>query len=239
MDFLETLKQLGGIKPCEKCGGSTYEFATDRPGIKCHFCKDGAVIDLAPLLAKPYMLDRYATMLLYNSGVLSDRELMNLIDDGATSLAGKSVRTIRVVGPQRAHSLVYEVARQLGGTAMVAERIVEVNLITADEGLVAPEDESIAEFNDTYSGDVCMRKLYRYRLFSIVPDNATILLVTDKLVEKEMNEVYREAHCGVLDVLPYILCLVGPDHELDKTTQWKDGNWIGGFKVVSLHQEKA
>jgi len=106
MNFIKTLKSVGGVKPC------TYSDCNDGITKDDKFCPmchgDGEVLDLAPLLAKPRDLEAPVKDLV-TQVCLKDK-----FWDGAY---GKD-KSIHVVGPQRASNLVYEVARQLGGMAV-------------------------------------------------------------------------------------------------------------------------
>jgi hypothetical protein len=197
-------------------------------------------------------------------------------------------RQLYIVGPQRAHSLVYEVARQLGGTAVVAEKFGPTSQYTKDwlkcefykiaertqdeeyrliSGQRSPREQKEYErtrclcrkigdflFGDRVSGDASFVKsllkvqetiegLGRegYRLSLPIPDNATVLLVTDKMDEKELNCIVETSWSKPLSrVLLYILCLVTDRGELVVSpTQIADPVEPRNvaMKIISLHQE--
>jgi len=202
----EALKAIGGVKTCPYCKGYGDGDSEDM-GVPCGGCEGtGQVLDLAPLLAKPKELHEAVRDLI----LLNADKIWKEIIEGAPSPFD-----LYVVGPQRAHSLVYEVARQLGGTAVVA----------------------ISHYRSKPDEFV-------YDTLSLpIPDNATVLFVTDRLDSddtlKELLDVITAAR-GLItpvndgkrfSVLPYALTLVsrgsgGMQIDPDLT-----------LKVISLHQE--
>jgi len=197
-DFIETLKSVGGVKPCpcftlEGRG----EVITCSPVSFCPACHGtGSIIDLAPLLAKPKELEDCV------------KELIPLFNPPVYP-------SPHVVGPQRAHSLVYEVARQLGGTAVVA--------ITKHKIGLGEPYECHGEMHD--SPTIVANG---YRLSLPIPPYATVLFVTDKTDEQEIKAIINlvTKPGNNTHTLPYVLALVS------------DKQAIAGFKVISLHQEK-
>jgi len=210
MDFIETLKSVGGIKPCTRCHVEILP--------ECCYCHGtGQVLDLAPLLAKPRCFIPVVSELIEKSeqrSVCTDISLVGQLYEAPQPLY--------IVGPQRAHSLVYEVARQLGGTAVVAFTVER----TVDTG--------IGVIPDTYT-----------ELSLAIPPAATVLFVADRLTKQDEEWVMRALNSpsagspGVplyetVKYLDYVLCLVsevtsfgifcGPGHSPGK--------------LISLHQEK-
>lgn len=224
MNFLETLRSVGGVKPCP-CGGigrPTVMFGreVDARDLKrmCPNCHGtGQILDLAPLLAKPRMLVEHVHELIERkeSGIwkmvkkkadfsTDNYEVGNVYDDPS----------IFVVGPQRAHSLVYEVARQLGGSAVVAEPTTEMREI--EQGLC----EGLLELRIT-----------GYRLsIPILPD-ATVLFVTDRLDEQEMQSV-MQCVSNPIRWLPYILAIVSNQDTLEGGPRGMES-----MKIIALHKE--
>jgi hypothetical protein len=203
MDFIEQLKSVGGVKPCQfsMCDkgilpGDMYSLEThERTGpVLCAHCHGtGQILDLAPLLAKPWVLDDVVRLLLQ---IECFNERVDL------------TQVKYVVGPQRAHSLVYEVARQLGGTAVVA----------------------VLEWTQQHRMFGSEFVVGNYRLSLPIPDNATVLFVTDR-VNKEtikwMEPVIRQS--GSHSTLPYALCLVN---------DLLEDVILAGTKIISLHKEQ-
>jgi RNA polymerase subunit RPABC4/transcription elongation factor Spt4 len=235
-NFIETLKSVGGVKPCNELhrDGQVIDLKTGVQIVPsatgddcCPVCHGtGTVLDLAPLLAKPDKLNEVAT------------ELLSLV----SRYSGQTWRHIHIVGPQRAHSLVYEIARQLGGSAVV---------IIEEETSICPRCGEDTKSVHTPCHRINERFEY-YHLSLPIPDNATVLFVTDRLDEKEMREIIGitdEVVKGSKGFLPYILCLVSGLAELTIEREWIGGVCPDGlqsrfyvpkvFKVVSLHQEKA
>ena len=219
MNFIETLNNVGGVKPCPTCednGGPFIEEGDDT--YVCENCHGtGHIIDLSPLLAKPSKLADVVISLLIKGPIdgIPARNITDLLV--SKSLVGVpdkmefcGDRSIYIVGPQRAHSLVYEVSRQLGGNAVVVE--------------FYPRDD------------------YEPTLSFPIPSDATVLLVTDKVNEKEMIEVVKTTIPDVLShrttggrVLPYVLSLISSTHELIIPA---DKNFVAGsLSIISLHKE--
>jgi hypothetical protein len=230
MDFIEQLKQLGGVKPCPSCKG--YLLQRDAMGITgpCPTCHaTGSILDLAPLLAKPEMLLETVRSLRSTDGTRAGyfrawwKEAQSASDNGL----------LHVVGPQRASNFVYEVARQMGGTAVVAEPKYEVMCDHDDTKL--NDDVRVTKNKD----GVFVEGTYRtkaavgidgYRLSLPVPPDATVLFVTDRMgyEDRYVEEIHNIMKVmGRYNMLPYVLCLVS--HRIE------------GFdvrtKVISLHQE--
>ena len=208
MNFIETLKSIGGVKPCPNCGGTHRAFMNDPPGFRCDDCKeDGTILDLSPLLAKPLLIKDFVGYLLHTLYQI----------DGETVLkkwyALDTRDNLYIVGPQRASNLVYEVARQLGGTAAVTRETYDMDKITRQE-------------------------------FSLpIPNNATILFVTDIVDMKHEKELMGIAKAvnKLEEVLPYCLCLIHRKHKEGPMIQAiTSDDKITGSKfldVISLHQE--
>jgi hypothetical protein len=246
MNFIETLKNLGGVKPCP-----TTEWVGEgdiKTARVCRICHGtGTVLDLAPLLAKPDKLRDCVNEFLLKikekaecpkcgglkKEMTIDGPLPCMQCNGAGYLYVYPV-TPYVIGPQRAGNLVYEVARQLGGTAVVAEEVIEVQSISADAGCEPPEDNEVVVYNDTFAGDHCFRQLTKYRLSLPIPDNAMVLFVTDRVDNQEMLSCTRTLYEGdgapefgwARKILPYVLALVSTEDTVD--SKWK---------VISMHKE--
>jgi hypothetical protein len=212
MNFIETLKSVGGVKPCpnrEKTEGVLYEGPADF-SCSCSECHGtGQILDLAPLLAKPRLLSDVVISLLISKPIdgIPDRNLTDLLV--SKSLVGVpdkmefcGDRALYIICPARCATLGYEVARQLGGTAVVA----------------VPHYQS-------------QQDTFIYDTFSFpIPLDATVLFVTDRVDDSgEMLKVIETVDPKTT-VLPYVLCLVAEDvtglHNRDQV-----------LKVISLHQE--
>lgn len=217
MDFIETLKSVGGVKPCPNCNMGIVPH--DQPDVAftkiCPRCNgSNFVLDLAPLLAKPKELEELAKVL---EGKLWEVAKGMIDDEGEFC----------VVGPQRANSLVYEVARQLGGTAVVAEPIVEERMVSSGGYSSIPSRE---------------KQVMGYRLSLPIPDNGTVLFVTDRLQGAEHIEILHKVAESAKTILPYILCLMSmPCYLNDEPDTLTIGLNKGPdkFRVISLHQEKT
>ena len=202
MNFIEKLKSVGGVKLCSKCAGG-YIQHINREAELCNSCHGKTyTLDLSPLLAKPNELEYVV------------KEFIHQYSWGPTCAEWvveccKAVNSLYVVGPQRAHSLVYEVARQLGGCAVVAE----------------PRYECTPDGPD--SSWSWSMKLSSYRLSLPIPDSATVLFVTERWDTQEMSQVNMAVRAGEarFSILAYILCLVSSEKHFD------------GLEIVSLHQE--
>jgi hypothetical protein len=147
-----------------------------------------------------------------------------------------------VVGPQRASNLVYEVARQLGGTAAVAElktKIVGHDPVytykTVQGQSYGPETErTFSHFKrEVVEPD-------GYRLSLPIPPDATVLFVTDRLGPKmvEMVDTVMAVRVSTTPspvVLSYLLCLVDSRQETGSglCPVMMDHR---PFKIISLHQ---
>jgi len=209
MNFIETLKNVGGVKPCDSCKGTgetIYKHINDDFNrIVCPLCHGtGQVLDLAPLLAKPELLYDAVESLL---GRLFEK----------TNAEESQFTKPFCVGPQRAHSLVYEIARQLGGTAVAAE----------------PKLDEWTDKDGSYKmSELKKGKLVKdvgYRLSLPLQQSATVLFVTDRVDEKEVQQIVNLITKPGQDIhlLPYVLALV------------TNCEATRGFKVVSLYQEKS
>ena len=207
MNFIEQLRQLGGVKPCVGCQTRSDRRTADPACPHCH--GTDSILDLAPLLAKPKELEECVGDLAFRLGI------NNRIDG------------LYIIGPQHASNLVYEVARQLGGTAVVAHtRSTSRMLLMAHErgDMIGEEDMKV------------MLELERqgapptYFLSLPIPSDATVLFVTDRYDYAEQvqicNQIAAPAGEPARQTLPYLLALVSLSE--------KFGNW----KVISLHQEK-
>lgn len=205
-DFIETLRSIGGIKPCD-CGVNGISW-NHKPGVCAHCHGTGQVLDLAPLLARPEELHQPVY------------ELIERMIDPRNRPAedAKQFATPFVVGPQRAHSLVYEIARQLGGTCAVWASGVGYDGEPVGGSLSLP-----------------------------IPDGATVLFVTDRYDSKssEIRDIAHEIdgplHCFKgIKALPYLLCLIT---NRDRTMEFEIRDehllpQICNVPVISLHQEK-
>ena len=236
MKFIETLQAVGGVKPCPCCSGTgTMMTASDpsKPLLsssqKCSECHStGRFLDLAPLLAKPMGLRQMVDSLLFKCHMSIPCEFPPVAINDKAPL-GYSVHeeyhyypcgnlNVHVVGPRP--TLTYEVARQLGGTAVVAEPKYGIEWIKdADE--------------ESGRRPSCLRQGYRLSL--PIPDSATVLFVTDRFDESEMMSIMNSAtSSGKFTVLPYILSLVWDGKEMPLHAMTGKET----FKVISLHQEK-
>ena len=227
MDFIETLRSVGGVKPCWQCSTPQPTPPGKRITVTC-FCRGtGQILDLAPLLAKPKVLGEDCARILCN-------KLYNKQDTKTPAFdVWKESMNFHIVGPQRAHSLVYEIARQLGGTTVVAEPGYR---------------EETLEWDDA-RGDQIVYCKDGYNLSLPIPSDATVLFVTDRVDEKELLWVFRALTLGrdPLPILPYLLCLIGDGAvafrepvTLGDSSMWgKHADELPEIlKVISLHQEK-
>ena len=201
MNFIEHLKLVGGVKPCPHIEMATrgVGYTGLGPCPSCH--GTGHVLDLAPLLAKPLFLESCTYDLISKFKKVAQINEIEEQERGTKFV---------IVGPQRAHSLVYEVARQLGGTAVV---VIEEDA-----------DQQSVDWNKPRDKD--------YRLSLPIPPDATVLFVTDRMDSgrlEEFKSMVDLAEGGrAINILPYILCLVSTEFE-NKTI----------YKIISLHQEKS
>ena len=233
MNFIETLKSVGGVKPCLICGGKGSIHAIEPIEVDIDSCRNchgtGQILDLAPLLASGrYLLNQVGDLV----------EKLIEADNNAESWhypPGPTHNNLHVVGPQRAAFLIYEVACQLGGTAVVAEPEYGIKEVSRKEEHIALQVDFDRGYTIIQSG---------YHLSIPIPPDATCLFVTDKMDEKEMTAVVEATVCGPCgphgNALPYMLCLVSSLNELHVTR--KGPGWAmpsDPFKVISLHQEQA
>ena len=222
MNFIETLKSVGGVKPCPTCYGIAYKSGDwmvqgKQPNcIQCH--GTGSILDLAPLLARPKELFEPVRDLISDWAMDGHNGLLEWDAWLKHTTEGKN---IHVVGPRP--TLTYEVARQLGGTAVVAEPKYGIEWIKdADE--------------ESGRRPSCLRQGYRLSL--PIPPDATVLFVTDRVDEKELSAVMEATMTSAPKGKPYkfltcVLALVShigqyqfPDPE---NTVWP---------VIAMHQEK-
>jgi hypothetical protein len=209
VDFIETLKSLGGVKPCLICGGKGSIHAIEPIEVDIDSCRNchgtGQILDLAPLLAKPWVLDGLI-------GQWLRRPQQNELFDSLPNATSKGVRdSVYVVGPQHAHSLVYEVARQLGGTCVTVS----------------------CEYDDKFNS-----KPTYWDLSLPIPPDATVLFVTDRVDNQEMLSCMRALYVGdgspefgwARKILPHTLALVANTQEFDGVQGQK-------YTVISLHKE--
>lgn len=257
MNFIETLKSIGGVKPCPCTERrfdeeGKYTKMDDRiamyvgPVLKegedpiasmqpCHLCHGtGTILDLAPLLAKPKELAPFVGLALVE--LFKAEGLTGFVGDKREIPIDKDYF---VVGPQRAHSLVYEVARQLGGTA-----------VTCFDHDAETKHNLNAWANCECTCPACKRDMLSfvasYRLSLPIPPDATCLFVTDRVDEKEMNAVVLTVApepCGFRfaggTVLPYVLALIGGEKLIIEGHTDKATGFVppSSLQVISLHQE--
>jgi len=197
-DFIEVLRSVGGVTPCINGGENEKPWHKDDQGrtacVVCHGA--GRVINLALLLAKPKELEECVKELWtklscqHVAEVVTDRVLACQMKVQPTSTTTVFPGDRYIVGPQRAHSLVYEVSRQLGGTAVVCKDFKEY----------IPSTMKLSE---------------PYRLSIPVPDNAMVLFVMDKFGANNLEEfkatINTVEHGRAIHILPYILCLVSTE----------------------------
>jgi hypothetical protein len=224
-DFIEQLKSVGGVKPC--CCIGVEPVGDYAPAVCCLCHGTGQILDLAPLLAKPKELMYIVQQLVFKKWMEDE------------SMTFNDLKSFAVVGPQRAYSLVYEVARQLGGTAVVAEP----EFVPFDfKRMLQPIELRSSDADDEVwnrvreAGASVVKSSGKYRLSLPIPPDATVLFVTDRF---DMGEMQQVTGCmKERKLLPYILCLVSGASELlvEGTEPWIQGS--NNFKVISLHQEK-
>jgi hypothetical protein len=255
MKFIETLKSIGGVKSCLH-GCPTPEMAEEIDTDydyniygcpKCH--GTGQILDLAPLLAKPEELTLLVRLqiqewlhgsMLYDIPHVCDCPWDWLDEEQVQEGLRKMWPNLHIVGPQRAGNLVYEVARQLGGTAVVAVPITEfvqsknVDLRPPDHPEWAPSHPYMPKPG--------------YRLSLPIPTDATVLFVTDRIADFEeyMTPILRAVMPFkregpvpyALAVLPYVLTLVSstPSPYMSK---WDAAEPRIEWKIISLHKEKT
>jgi hypothetical protein len=223
MNFIETLKNIDSVKTCDSCNGSGKEYkkqvdagtmAEFMLNEKCWRCKGtGQILDLVPLLTKPKKL----------ANVVDELMWLNCDDSIVRSLGDTS--NLHVVGPQRASNLIYEVASQLGGTAVVC---FPVETILVGHPAIPKSLEDMKW--------VTMKSVKLSLSLPISPDT-TVLFVTDQFDEEEMKTVVGCVKKRRL--LPYILCLVSG--AVSKTSVEGTEPWIvdsNEFEVISLHCTK-
>jgi hypothetical protein len=244
MNFIEVLKSVGGDKPCGKCEGiGQYDGPPTKTnslgGGICEVCHGtGQIIDLAPLLAKPKELsDVVGEYDNANKNTLLSKLSRQPLTDNISCLwrLREERPELYVIGPQRAHSLVYEVARQLGGTAVV---VTSPNyLLENASNYFAKMSTSNLAFSDENGFKRLLLEESKVRISLPIPDNATVLFVTDRYDEQEMDWIIRttwnpDMKTLLPTMLPYVLSLVSG-------TEIHRVPWIidQGFKIISLHQE--
>ena len=235
MNFIETLRSVGGVKPCPipndpeqaldiacaACGKAISFSKGEVYRTWCSYvCYDHAegVLDLAPLLAKPKELRVPVEHLIHTKcpGATDD------VDTFAVRYYDS--KNIHVIGPQRASNLVYEVARQLGGMAVVVEPIRE----TVEKTCTMPVVPAVCVEGDSWA----FTDTIGYRLSLPIPDDATVLFVTDRLDEKEMQEI-TQCVSNPIRWLPYILALVSDRDELVDGPRGAERQ-----RVIALHKER-
>jgi len=108
-DFIETLRSVGGVKPCPcfTLEGSG-DVITCTPVSHCPNCHGtGSIIDLAPLLAKPKELEKQAGTLVYQF-VEDDKKTYYARTDGHVHYPyPHRFKNLHIVGLLRASNLVY------------------------------------------------------------------------------------------------------------------------------------
>jgi len=265
MNFIETLRSVGGVKPCPipndpeqaldiacaACGKAISFSKGEVYRTWCSYvCYDHAegVLDLAPLLAKPKELRVPVEHLIHTKcpGATDD------VDTFAVRYYDS--KNIHVIGPQRASNLVYECTRQLGVTAVTAS--IPTDVVEAKNRLMSLieyiEEVRRLEMKSDCRLTACFDNLERiasdvglsigydtrgqtekgYRLSIPIPDDATVLFVTDRLDEKEMQEI-TQCVSNPIRWLPYILALVSDRDELVDGPRGAERQ-----RVIALHKER-
>ena len=216
-NFIGALESVGGAKRCPMCceadGSALYPCGVGKyidPRNQDQICKHchgtGQILDLAPLLAKP------RCFLPMVSELIEKAEQWSVC--GNVSLVGQiyeAPQPLYVVGPQRASNLVYEISRQLGGSAVVYGRDAAETKRQWEAGDFDPDGE---------------------RLLGDIPPDATVLFVTDRFDEAEMASVTDSVN-NPIRWLPYVLTLVSSKDVLHGPRGADE------LRVISLHQEKA
>jgi hypothetical protein len=251
MNFIETLRSIGGVKSCPNCE-TLRASLVEKYGVKpsanqsiidglseCSCHGTGQILDLAPLLAKPKELEdcaKYLVMKLPEVNEILQKALINPKKD-AESWAGQTrpFENLSVVGPARCTTFGYEVARQLGGTAVVTKVLAEKKNCSVCGMPYAFNEDGLHSLCECPSGHAVDASVYSLSL--PIPDGATVLFVTDKIDEKEIRQMVGCVKERKL--LPYVLCLISqgnPELSVEVTEPWiVNGN---NFSVISLHQEK-
>lgn len=129
-------------------------------------------------------------------------------------------------------TLVYEVARQLGATAIFTEPVYEAVVVepNPDGTLYTPLMHSTLDGRCVARGAV-QKTGQELKRFDI-PEGATILFVEDVITTGKSTREMFEAVCGKrddLNILPYVLCLVnrsGLESVPDCTVAWKPGSCL-------------
>lgn len=295
MNSIETLKHLGGVRPCRDCAqtGTQAVISYEEPAkvcLKCH--GTGQIIDLAPLLAKPSTLEAVAVILLKIEEEVSTEGLCGCclrklngdnsngfcslecqdrwktthtvsgnaygyaMDSGRGNygpLSGEKpparvviqkplfkerLANLHVVCPARCTTLGYEVARQLGGTAVVAE----------------------PKYRDYVCDVPCFHhtlEVEGYNLSLPIPPDSAVLFVTDRLDNEKKYRLTdsiggpsKHPYCKMQEIihtvaalatrppewryLTYMLCLVDDTGgKFDMPYGPHEGEW----QVIYLHQE--
>jgi hypothetical protein len=226
MSLIETLKSIGGVKPCPQLHFKTTsvsQFGISGEAKHCELCHGtGSILDLAPLLAKPSLLTCMVQDLHQDWWAKHPDRYTKAYEQFQ-----KPYKNLHVVGPQRAHSLVYEVARQLGGQSVTVE----------DE-----YEKFMAEDHDEAQGREAYQKT-GYRLSLLIPPDATVLFVTDRVDMEHEAELHgmAEAVNRIKGVIPYILCLIHRKHEEGPMVDAivKDATVTGSteLKIIALYKE--
>jgi hypothetical protein len=172
-------------------------------------------LDLVPLLAKPKELEGVVLSMLDRLAMETDSQHWYQ-EEGTTGV---------VVGPQRAHSLIYEVARQLGGTAVVA-----IPQMTFGIKKTFKSRYPVGTLFESISPNDMGMEITGYNLSLPIPSDATALFVTDKY---DVNEMSSLAGCvsNPIRWLPYVLSLV-TDTDVHHGPRGQDN-----MKIISLHEE--
>lgn len=236
MNFLETLQHLGGVKPCPDpiwpmpedytccCGIYVHPTRSNPTAIHIKDCPYRPVLDLAPLLADTGELTEVAHELLCTSKLFEPASCEKCFEVWAKPLV-----PIHVIGPQRASNLVYEVARQLGGTTGTVEVLGNVNSVhlrlrgqhpmflrnaevTYEPGFDEPKEVCVnvpgGIFRFDYHNTEYIRLKDTGRLPSPIPPNVTILFVTDRVDNEKKHRLMdsvdgpsKHSYCEMQEII--------------------------------------
>lgn len=228
MNLIETLTRLGGFW---KYDGGKYLAKLTSGNVSDVFCNTGV------LTCRPNELEHWIGDLVY-AAPLSDNEGSWVHD----------VPDLYVCGPAMGGiTLAYEVARQLGGTAIFTE---------PKYGL-SSDIPAFDELSD-FAGEVCdfyekMRQIsvktgQQLKRFEI-PEGATVLFVEDvittgksstEMVQAVVEEMVKEPNVTKRPtILPHILCLVNRSGHTHVGTGSVSPLQPNGLEIISLADVQA
>jgi orotate phosphoribosyltransferase len=197
MDIIETLKDLSGYWKYE---GGKYLAKLASGKVSDVYC------NLSVLTCRPWLLATAVEDLLIN-------RLEKVVDAAPRRYFHN--KNLYVCGPAIGGvMLAYEIARQLGGTAIVTEPVYELGRKTFSEGGWSSSEITCSRLKD-HAGQKHYVEKTGQQLNHKIPEGATVLFVTDHIITgKSTREMVNAVNpdiaknFGRFTILPYILCLV-------------------------------